>query len=161
MALWRFTQRKSGATSLWSFLRIFLLTFKNKTNIQSLKIPTTHKNIQLLREMRLQHNRVVWKFACHLFALSPQFLTPFYRRAEVSTTVKFLQVLCKMGAARDRVHSSTALATHTVLPARCWRHKGQGGLVVVESWKADHEAEETEIHRKWGLFSLAACGSTC
>lgn len=98
--------------------------------------------------MRLQHNCVVRMFACHLFALSPQFLTQFYRRAEVSRTDKFLQVLCKRGTAHDCVHSSAALTTRTVLPARCWRHEGQGGLVVVESWKTDDEAEETEIHRK-------------
>lgn len=43
MALWLFTQRKCGATSLWLYLCIFLLAFKNKQNIQSLKIPTTQK----------------------------------------------------------------------------------------------------------------------
>jgi len=42
----------------------------------------------------------------------------------------------------------TALAIRTVLAARRRRHEGQGGLAVVESWKADNEAEETEIHRK-------------
>lgn len=63
-------------------------------------------------------------------------------------SVKFLQVLYKMGTARDRGCSSTALAVGTVIPARCWRHKGQGGLVVVETWKTDNEAEEREIRRK-------------
>ena len=63
-------------------------------------------------------------------------------------SAKFLQVLHKMGTAHDCVRSSAALATRTVFPARRWRHEGQGGLVVAESWKADDEAEETEIHRK-------------
>lgn len=62
--------------------------------------------------------------------------------------VKFFQTLCKMGTAREHICSSSALATQRVLPARCWRNKGQGWLVVREGWKADREAEETETHRK-------------
>lgn len=52
------------------------------------------------------------------------------------------QVLYKMGTAQDGGCSSSALAMCTVIPARCWKHKGQGELVVVETWKTDNEAEE-------------------
>lgn len=90
----------------------------------------------------------------------PPVLTPFYRRAEVSVS----QVLTSPVQIGDSwcLHTQQCYPGHdTVLPARCCRHEGWAGLMVGESWEADDEAGETEIHRKWVLFSLAACGPTC
>lgn len=98
---------------------------------------------------------------CLLSACSfPPVLTPFYR-GQRSQWVKLWQVLCKLGTAECRTHSSATLAMGTELPARCCRHKGRAGLMVDGSWEADSEAGETETHRTWVLSSFAAWRPTC